>query len=225
MTFEDLKDRLRMEAQQTWDKIQESSLYISLKDRYDSLPPPRQRLAVVATLSFIALIVFWWPLSNFQESWVQVSEYETKKELIRDLLRANKEASESGLSINPPPINDVRARAEQALQALGLMAEQNRGISILPPSGGLIKSSILEGVLEVSTVQLNLKQVVDLATNLVRIPGTKLTDLTMTANSRDPRYYDAVFRVSVFKGDPNQGVGSGGGGRPPPPPPNNRKGR
>ena len=44
MLLDDLKDRLKGEAAQFMDRFQESSLYLSLKDRYDSLSPSRQRL-------------------------------------------------------------------------------------------------------------------------------------------------------------------------------------
>lgn len=223
MTFEDLKDRFKSEFQQLTDRIQETPAYLSLKDRYDTLPPSRQKVVTLSVLGLILVLVFSIPFSTYMASSENVAEYEEKKDLIRDLLRAHKEANESSLTVDPPGMDQVRAQADSAIQSLNLLPEQNRGIQVQPLHSPLIKSSIVEGVLEISTLQLNLRQVVSLATGLAKIPGAKLKDLIMNANAKDGRYFDTIFRVVVFKGEPPvEGGGSparGSVGVPPPPPP------
>lgn len=230
MTFDDVKDQIKTQALQLFDRIQETPTYLSLKDRYDTLSPSRQKAVIGGAVALILLIVFSIPLSTYWTSVDNISQYESKKDLIRDLLRAHKEAEENSLTVNPPPIDQVRAQAEQTVQMLSLLPEQNHGVNIQAFNSPLIKGSIVEGVVEVSTAELNLRQIMNIATGLAKIPGTKLKDLIMNANARDPRYFDTVFRVVVFKGAPQvesapepvirgNHSGSGNGSIPPPPPP------
>lgn len=222
MILDDIKDRIKGDAAQFMDKVQESSIYVSLKDRYDSLSPTRQKIVAAATVAVVLVFIFMIPLGTYWSSADLVTEYEGKRDLIRELLRANKEASENTPQFAQPNAADVEAQAKQALTQLNLLPDQIRSVMTVPNSGTLIKSSIVEGIVEVSTAQLNLKQVVALGTSLVRIQGTKLKDLIMTASPKDPRYFDALFRVVVFKSDPSgstDGGNAGAPGVPPPPPP------
>lgn len=220
MTFEDLKDRFKSEGQQLWDRIQESSTYQSLRDRYDNLSPERQKLVVWGSVALLVVILFSIPLATLQTSSEHVSEFEGKKELMRDLLRAQKEANEVSTSVANLPVAAIRAEIDRALQQLQLLPEQNRGVTVAPTTTPLVKASIIESVLEVSTMQLNLKQVVSLAASLARIQGTKLKDLVMTANTTDPRYFDTIYRLVVFRSEPPKANEP-----PPPPPPGRPRGR
>lgn len=225
MLLDDIRDRLKGDIAQFWDKIQESSLYVSLKDRYDTLSPTRQKIVSAVTIAIILIVVFMVPLGTFWSSSDLVTEYEAKRDLIRELLRANKEANENSPDFAQPSTADVENQVKQALNQLNLLPEQIRSVMTVTNTGTLVKSSIVDGIVEVSTAQLNIRQVVTLGTSIARIQGTKLKDLIMNANQKDPRYFDALYRIVVFK---TEGGGSGaapggaapsGNGIPPPPPP------
>ncbi|PWU17229.1 MAG: hypothetical protein C5B49_09275, partial [Bdellovibrio sp.] len=216
MNFEDLKERLKAAFQSIMDRLQENENYISLRDRFAEFSPQKQKAIIFGSIGFVLLLLFAIPFSTYQSASDQIGEYEAKKDLIRELLRAHKEAAENPLSVSPPSMGEVRSQIEAAIQSLNLLPEQNRGILVQPPGGSLVKNSIIEGVYEISTVQLNLTQIINLGTSLVKIQGTKLKDLVMRANAKDPRYFDTSFRLIVFKGEspdlPIGGGGAGGGG-------------
>ena len=46
MNLDDLKDILKNESKATWDRLQETSLYNNLKDRFDSLSSLAQKTIV-----------------------------------------------------------------------------------------------------------------------------------------------------------------------------------
>ena len=56
--FEDIKEKMKGEAQQLWGKIQESSAYNQLKDRFQNLSPAAQKviLALTALVLFLVLM-------------------------------------------------------------------------------------------------------------------------------------------------------------------------
>lgn len=224
MVLDDLKDRLKSEAAQFSDRLQESSLYLTWKDRYDSLSPSRQKIVVVSAVAFILVLIFSMPLMTYWSSSDFVAEYEAKRDLIRELLRANKEANENVPSFVQPSMQSVRSQVDQAIAQQNLLPEQNRGVSVSNSSTPLIKSSIVDGILEISSLQLNVRQITNLATSLAKIQGTKLKDMILSASSKDPRYFDAVFRLVVFKADNTRSGGGADGEIPPPPAPPSQNG-
>lgn len=201
MTLEDLQERLKSEWQQTVDRLNENPLFINLKDRYESLSTTGQKLVLFGGVFVLLLIVGMYPYNSYMTSADTMQEFEGKRSLIRDLLRTYKEAAENRSAVVPPMPQDVRSRVEGILGAAQLLPEQNKGVIIAGKPGSLVRESLVGGVVQVSLAQLNLKQITSLGTEFSSIQGAKLKDVLMDASSKDPRYYDVVFRILVFKSE------------------------
>lgn len=201
MNLDDLKDRLRTEWGQLRERLEESSAFNNLRDRYQDLNPTSQKALVIGGLVLIALILLSVPWAPFETSRENMTQFEDKRGLMRDLLRVQKEINETPNIAVPPPAESVKGRIQSDLQTAQLMPEQIRGVSVLPATAsasiGLAQS---DGSVEVSLAQLNLKQIVDLGYQFQSIdPSVKMKDLIVHANALDARYFDVIYRLVVLK--------------------------
>lgn len=226
MNFEDLKENLKSQMEQLLAKIQENPSFVTLKDRFESLPIQTQKIIQVCAVAFGLLILLSIPYSTYSNSAANEGSFVEKRDIIRDLLRVSKEVSATASNVSPPSDPEARGRIEAALNSAGVLPEQKSGINPVPMTGSLIKNSVVETVLESKVMQLNLTQALNVGLALARIQGTKLKDLLMEPNAKDARYFDVAYKLVVFK---NYGIHSGGfddseGPPPPPPPPGSRGG-
>jgi hypothetical protein len=94
MNFQDLKEQLVSILKNIWEKIQESSIYQQLQERYESLNPNAQKAVQAAAAVIGFLILLSTPWGFYSESQTNVEEFNNKRQLIRELLKSTKEASE-----------------------------------------------------------------------------------------------------------------------------------
>lgn len=203
MDFNELKTRFIDTVQSRWSDFQESSLYIQLRDRYEELSPRGQKLSRWGSCAFLALALLVLPLSWIQSSSEQVTDFEEKKELIRDLLRLRRDLANSPNI--PPPISsaELKSQVDGALGQMGLGGDQKKesmAMSFQPEVGSkLIPNYIVQNGVQVTLTQLNLKQVVDIAFKLQTLSEMiKVTAMDLKARAENPHYYDVMFRVVNF---------------------------
>lgn len=201
MAFEELQERLKSEWQTTVDRLQENPAVINLKDRYDALSPVGQKSVVAGAIGALILVLAMPVYNTYLASADSMTQFSEKRSLIRDLLRTYKEAQDNPVGQRPPAVDDVRSRVESILAGAQILPEQNQGVTVTGLQGNLIRDSLVAGVVQVTLSQLNLRQAVNLGADFSSIQGTKLKDLIMNASSKDPRYYDAVYRIVVLKSD------------------------
>ena len=198
-TLDQLKDTLLAR----WDQFQESDTYISLRERYDNLPPRGQKLAVFAAFFMAFLVVFSIPYAWFATSQTTVVEFEDTKDTIEDLLEVSQEVK------NMPPqslgiaSSELKMRVDKILAEKGLSKEQITSVNETqftnPQGSTLIPAQITAAGIEAHLKQLTLKQVVDIGYDLDRIsPLVKVLNLEMKATEADVHFYDVQFRVSSF---------------------------
>lgn len=196
MNFEDLKDRIQTESRQILDKVQESSTYNRLMDRYENMSPSMQKITLIGGISLIALVVLSFPYSYYSTSQEYEDEFLAKRQVIRDLLKTVRE-SQSVPNITPAPSVDLlRGMVETQLTNAQLLPEQKLGVSSVETDSKLIPESLSSGALEVKLAKLNLKQVVDLGYQLQSINSSvKLKDVIIQANKSDGRYMDVTYKL------------------------------
>lgn len=226
MNLEDLKENLKTQWEQLLAKIQDNPSFISLKDRFDSLPNQTQKIIQISTLGFGLLVLMWIPYSRYLTSADNVSQFEEKRDLVRDLLRVSKESAETALNVSPPSEPEARSRIESALSSAGVLPEQKAGINPVPLTGNMIKAAVVQTVLETRLTQLNLTQALNVGLSLARIQGTKLKDLVMEPNTKAAGYFDVTYKLVVFKNYASSFAGGAelDGDVPPPPPPPGARG-
>lgn len=196
MNLDDLKERFSSEGRQLWERIQESSAYNQMRDRYENLTPAKQKLALMGTGVLIALIILAVPFSNFNESSDAEHDFEDKRNTIRELLKVSREASEVPDIAQPPSMEALRSNIDNLLKNANLLPEQMKGIQPTDGSSNLIPTNLSSGQLQVSLAKLNLRQIVDLGYQIQSVsPSVKVKDMLMQANRQDSRYFDVVFKL------------------------------
>lgn len=204
MAFDDLKDRFSEQAQSYWSRIQESSIYIQLHEKYADLNPTSQKIVIVVSsvlLAFFTLMIPWSYISSSQQS---VLDFEANKIILRDLHRVSRASAE--LEGAPPQVdpNSLATRAQSQLSTMALQTEQIE--KVVPVDNALggpgipgVPKAVQQKGIEVTLRKLNLRQVIEIGYQLLTLqPGLKMTGLTVTASSPDPHYFDAVYRVISF---------------------------
>lgn len=195
MNLDDLKDRFSTELRATWDRIQESAAYNQMRDRYENMTPSMQKLTLYGGIAAAALIVLSIPYGYFSGSTDAVTEFEGKRMTIRELLKVSREASEVPSIPQAPSIDMLRGMIENQIRSANLLPEQIKGTQSTSGSA-LIPSNLSEGGLQIQLAKLNLRQIVDLGYKFSSIsPSVKMSDMTMTANREDNRYFDVVYKL------------------------------
>lgn len=199
MAFEELRERFQIESKARWEQFQESSIYIQVKEKYENLTPVMQKVTVVGICVLLLYTVLAVPLGMYSTSHSYVTEFEDKRELIRDLLKSSREAQESPNLAVPPPIESLKAQIDSQLQTSKLLPEQNGGSEVLMDKPRIIPGNLAQGVLSVKLNKLNIRQILDLGHQFQSInTSVKMTDLVMQANTQDPRYFDVVYKLAVL---------------------------
>lgn len=196
MNFDDLKDKLISDARLTWDRIQESGAYNQLRDRYENLTPPMQKLTLVGSVALIAFLILSMPYSHFSSSNEYVGDFENKRMTIRELLKVSRESADVPQIPQAPSIDIIRSNIENQIKTANLLPEQIKGTEVLASESKAIPKNLTEGLMQVSLAKLNLRQILDLGYQFQSIsPSVKLKDLTMNANREDSRYFDVTYKL------------------------------
>lgn len=211
MNLEDIKDKLKNDLTATWERLQESSIFNQLKDRYENLSPNAQRITVVATSLILSLLIISIPYGKFSLSSESVSEFESKRNLIRELHRVSREISEAP-ALNPPPgESEIKTSIEDLFKKAQLVSEQNAVVNIQNVSSQIISQTMISSGFVVEIKKLNLRQVIDIGYQLQALnAAVKLKDMSVQANLSDSKYMDVVYKLVSLKIPENL---------PPPPPP------
>lgn len=196
MNFDDLKDRIISALNSLWERIQESSTYIQLRDRYENLSPQGQKLTLAGIAVLILLIVLSIPFSYLSNSSAYVTEFEDKRNIIRELLKVTRDASDvPQLSIAPTP-DRLRSQIDEMLRGRDLLPEQIQNVAIANSETDLIPKNLSQGGVQVQLGQLNLNQFLEIAHSIQSINSSvKLKDLTVRASSLDPHYFDVTMKL------------------------------
>ena len=199
MAFEELRERLKDDFAQTWSRFQDSAIYTRLQERYDQLSPRNQKVVVFAALTGIFVALLSVPFSYFQSSQSYVTEFNDRRQLIKDLHEASLISAASPLPTNLVRLSAVRSMVDTEIENRRLLEEQVHQIRQLPArdfAGGLIPADLNEGGFEVALRKLNVRQIVELGTRLQALgANVKMTDLTIEPNREDERYFNVTFQL------------------------------
>ncbi len=196
MNIDDLKDNLKSHLRQGWSRIEETSFYNQLKDRFENLSPTHQMLTMMGAGALMALMVISIPYSYYSQSTANISTYEAKRSLIRELLKVTRESSEVPDLPVAPTAEILKSNVENQLSIAHLLPEQIKAIEIISAETGLIPKNLLESGLKISLAKLNLRQIVDLGYNIQNIsPSVKMNSLNISTNQEDSRYLDMEMRL------------------------------
>lgn len=196
MNFDDLKDKVITDARQTWDRVQESAAFNQLRDRYENLTPPMQKLALLGSIGLITFLILSVPYSHFTTSSEYVGDFENKRMTIRELLKVSRESADIPQIPQAPSMEIIRSNIENQIKSANLLPEQVKGTEVVESASKAIPKNLTEGMLQVNLAKLNLRQVLDLGHQFQSIsPSVKLKDLSMNTNREDSRYFDVTYKL------------------------------
>lgn len=206
MNLNELKEKLRADAQVTWEKFQDSPVYSQLKDRYDNLSPAMQKLAIFGSVALLLLVLLSTPMGSYTNAGIQEQEFLERRQLIRDFLKAQRSSQDLPNLPAAPPTETLRAQIQGQATMARLIPDQIGSVEEVRKASSLIADNLLSTQLQVSYKKLNLRQVIDLGTQLQNLsPSVKLKDMNMIASTTHPQYFDVDFLVAVLNLSPSEG--------------------
>ena len=154
---------------------------------------------VILILTIVGLFLYS-PISQLSVSQNLISEFEAKRTLIRNLFKAYRDSSTSA-QISPAPMSsELISNIQNSLSNARLLPEQIIAVSTLQAESKLIPESLLSSVIEVKLSKLNLRQIIDIGTQLVNISeAVKVKDMAVRAHSELKGYFDVDFKLYSLK--------------------------
>jgi hypothetical protein len=225
-----LLEKLKDQGAEIWGRIEETSLYMNLREKYSELSSRAQKAIIAGGVIVATLFLFSFPYGYISSSSDNLTTFDDDRGIIRDLLRASSTLREP--SPLPPEIaiTDLGASITRSLEEFHLVGEQ-----ITPPQPlsekltNLVPDQVKQTGLSLALKKLNLKQVVEISHRLQTLsPGTKVIGMDVRENTTS-HYFDVTYRIANFSvpmagmddmgGSGGKAGGKGGksGSKPPPP--------
>ena len=197
MNFEDLKEKFLSSFKQIWDRIQESTVYHQLSDRFENLSPRAQKAVLFGSVLMIFLIIFSMPYRYWLDSQASVQSFEDRRDIVRRLLKASREAADIPNIPQAPTPENLKTEVDAYLADLQLVPEQIKSVEVAPLDTKLIPTTMAQGSIAVNLAKLNLRQIIDIGHKLKSISSSvKMTALQIFPNTQDTRYFDTNFRLT-----------------------------
>lgn len=198
--LEELGEQLKSQALQTWDKIKDTEAYNQLSDKYESMSPVGQKVSQIVFFGLLVGVLIYVPMSQVQVSATQIEQFETQRSLIRDLFKTFRDSSGHLQMASPPTGSQLVLTIQTSLQNARLLPEQIVGVTNAQAEGRLIPQNLLADVVEVKLAKLNLRQIVDIGTQLTNLsPALKIKDLIINANPELAGYFDVDYKIYALK--------------------------
>ena len=201
MALEELKEQLTQNLKDLGAKIQDSPAFQTLKEKFEDLPSNQQKTVMALFALVVGFFIFSFPYENWSSSMASLDTFQSQRDLIRDLLKVTKETSQIPSFPSAPDLGQVKTDIEMRLQQFQLVPQQLGGVTVeMPSNSPLIPEKRQEGGVKVVLNKLNLRQVVDITSQLQTLhPSVKLKDISLDANVQDPRYLNATLNFVVIK--------------------------
>ena len=197
MNFDDLKERILSSFKQIWDRIQDSSLYNQLRDRFENLSPRAQKGAIAGFILVIAMMVFSVPYGYWSQSQISIKGFEDRRDIVRRLLKASRDAADVPNIPQAPTPEGLKSQVDALIAENQLMPTQIKSVEIAPLETQLIPANMAQGSLAINLAKLNLRQIVNIGFKLKSLsPSVKMTALQIFPNAQDARYFDVNFRMT-----------------------------
>lgn len=200
MAFEAQKEQLKEQWAELSAKIQESSAFNNLREKFESQTPTVQKGIIIGVSVFLVLILLSFPYGYYGASQDYMAQFEENRGLIKGLLKASRSAKSPSPLPAPLDEGNLRGRVEAITRSNRLMADQVGEIAAVPQ--GAVKdvpATVIQTGVAVQLKRLNLKQMVGLATQFQNMgSGTKLIGLDIVQSAGQTHYYDMIVKIVNF---------------------------
>lgn len=195
-----LKDQLLDQFKELGDKIQESSAYIELKEKFDSLPTQIQKLVAIGALILFGLFLISFPYSYFGSSQTLEGEFNDDRELIRDLLRASSTLKERSPLPSTSSTAAIESRVQQVISDMRLTGEQTGSMQVIPDAKTrLATGAVNQQAVSILVKTLNLRQLTEIMHRL-QSQGNGIQPISMEIkrSAGQTHYFDLIVKVFQF---------------------------
>lgn len=217
MAFEDLRDTVKESFGQLVSRVQESSAYAQFNEKFQSLSPDAQKVAIATSALMAVLVLLMIPyLIAFSYSQDDVADFESKRALIKEVFQVSREAR--GLPPPPPQVSSgqLQSSAQSILQGARLQGEQMGGVSEIADIKvpGIPTTTVQSAGVSVSLTKLNLTQVIEIGAQLQNMHEmARMIGVDIKANAQDGHYFDVVYKIAAFSAKPEPAAGGAGRNR------------
>jgi hypothetical protein len=191
-TLEQLMESLKA----AWVAQMESPWVISLREKFDELPPIGQKALLYGTGIILSLLILSWPLSDVMTSWDLSSQFEERRQTLKDLYKVQQEIAQAPLVPVPAPPIGSKPMMDQKLMAVGIKAEQIRTVTETPPT--MQFGAEMRGV-SYTIERITIRQAIDVAYELEHMdPSYKLQGFSVKAHPSDPHFFNTTISISNY---------------------------
>lgn len=215
--LDDIKDLIRERSTIVWDRIQESSIYNNLSERYLSMPHSAQRGIVAAGVVAVLLFLLSIPYSFMDSASQHMAEFDERRTLIRELLKASRTGRDQSSLRSGPSVSALKNQLDGIFKAANLIPDQIGASQEADNSEtqNIIPKGITQTAVSVNLKKLNIRQVTDIGFELSKMhPAVKLFSVDIASSPGMKNYYDVTYKIISFVfpyGDESESYGGGGG--------------
>lgn len=199
MNFSDIKEKFIEAFQQFASRVQESSIYIQLMERYRNFNPLMQKLIVASLVFFVLFAVYLIPDSFVSSSVTYEESFQVNRRLVRDLFRTARNPMIRADQFKGPDFDEMKSLIEAQMMGAQIIDSQKGAFLPVnkPLPSKLVPGAIQQTGLSFEVKKLNLTQIVQLSQKLSSLhPNTKLSGVDIQADKEDPHYFQVKFTMS-----------------------------
>lgn len=193
--IEKLKNRIV--AQLT--AFQESSIYISLEERYDRLQPSQQMMIKIGSVASVLVFVFLVIQSLFSSASTKIEDFNNSRALMSELNNLQSKLSSSPIISIPPDRGSLVSRVRSTIERANITSSQIGSIRSANIKQDIKKTSLDTNGIEVRLKTLNLTQITDISSRIQRISQSiKVVSVDIMESNEEPEYFDVNYKIAAF---------------------------
>ena len=197
--LDEIQNQFKEKFSEIFEKLKETEFYQKADEKYHSLTPRGQKLTRYTSAFLMVFFIIIYPVSQLQMSNDLIAQFEVKRELLRDLFKTYRESSASPVLPPPPQGGELVSQVQSMLSTAQLLPEQIVNVGLIESEGRMIPKKLVNSVVAVQLTSLNLRQTVDIGTQLANISAAiKVKDLDMTAIVGKAGYFDVTYKLYAF---------------------------
>ena len=200
MDIESIKEQALDRFFEIKNKVQDSELYIRAKQGYDDLSPEIQKVVKYAAIVLAVYSVYLIPASYVASAEEKMTYFEGNRQLTRELIRAGRIARTVQMPPVAPSPASLSSQVDAKLKQARVLPEQKANVQPVDKvaSNKIVPSSIQQSGVKATVQSLNLRQVIEIGESLNEISGSKLMNLAIQADQKDPHYFHVDYEIAAF---------------------------
>lgn len=176
--------------EQLRNKVSETNAFNSIKESYESLSLSRQKMIKNAILVLLFLCILVVPVFYFFSSVKKWNQFHTLWSLSFDLARHK--------DYNPKTLNQSRSMVKERLLNI-ITKYEDKNYTISDKKIPLDQKKIKGYLYTIEAGPLNVRQIIQMGTELDEMPYSYLSSLAMEESKKYPKHYEATFDLQVYK--------------------------